>query len=60
MRQTWTDSAQQLLANITTLAWDPSWQSLLSNGTVNWPAGNLLTGIVYGACGARVGVARRL
>ena len=49
MRQTWTDSAQQLLANITALAWDPSWQSLLSNGTVNWPAGNFLTGIVYGA-----------
>ena len=30
------------------LAWRPSWQSLLANGTVNKPANNYLTGIVYG------------
>jgi hypothetical protein len=48
-RQMWTNSALQILSNITTLAWRPSWQSLLSNGTVNEPVGNLLTGIVYGA-----------
>ncbi|KAF9484890.1 glycoside hydrolase family 88 protein [Pholiota conissans] len=47
-KQKWIDSALQLLNNITTLAWKPSWQSLLSNGTVNWPANNFLTGIVYG------------
>jgi len=46
--QIWTDLAIQVLSNITTLAWRPEWQSLLSNGTVNWPQGNLLTGIVYG------------
>jgi len=28
--------------------WKPEWQSLLSNGTVNNPAANNLTGIVYG------------
>ncbi|KAF5379868.1 hypothetical protein D9757_007200 [Collybiopsis confluens] len=44
----WSNAAIQILQNITTLAWDPSWQSLLSNGTVNWPANNFLTGIVYG------------
>ena len=40
----------QVLSSITTLAWEPSWQSLLSNGTVNNPANppNNLTGIVYG------------
>jgi hypothetical protein len=46
--QKWINAALNLLNSITTLAWRPSWQSLLSNGTVNWPAGNLLTGIVYG------------
>lgn len=42
----------QVLSSITTLAWKPSWQSLLANGTVNNPAHppNNLTGIVYGAC----------
>lgn len=49
-RQMYIDSAVQLLNNITALAWDEPWQSILANGTVNWPAGNLLTGIVYGAC----------
>ncbi|KAF9009445.1 glycoside hydrolase family 88 protein [Cyathus striatus] len=44
----WSDAAIQLLNNITKLAWKPTWQSLLSNGTVNWPANNFLTGIVYG------------
>jgi len=44
----WTDAAINLLSHITTLAWRPAWQSLLSNGTVNMPAGNSLTGIVYG------------
>jgi len=44
----WIDAAIQILNNITTLAWQPSWQSLLSNGTVNEPANNILTGIVYG------------
>lgn len=41
---------QQLLNNVTQLAWDPSWQSLLSNGTVNEPANNQLTGTAYGLC----------
>jgi len=47
-KQQWIDGALTILNNITTLAWNPSWQSLLSNGTVNWPANNFLTGIVYG------------
>ncbi|KAF9566281.1 glycoside hydrolase family 88 protein [Agrocybe pediades] len=47
-KQHWIDGAFAILNNITTLAWNPSWQSLLSNGTVNWPANNFLTGIVYG------------
>lgn len=42
------DSEHEILQNVTSLAWNPSWQSLLSNGTVNWPANNFLTGIVYG------------
>lgn len=44
----WTNAALQILNNITTLAWHPPWQSLLSNGTVNAPAQNVGTGIVYG------------
>ncbi|KAJ7771589.1 glycoside hydrolase family 88 protein [Mycena metata] len=44
----WINAAINLLNKITTLAWRPAWQSLLSNGTVNWPANNFLTGIVYG------------
>ncbi|KAJ3564120.1 hypothetical protein NP233_g8509 [Leucocoprinus birnbaumii] len=48
LKKRWSDAAIELLANITKLAWDPSWQSLLSNGTVNKPANNFLTGIVYG------------
>ncbi|KAF8652756.1 hypothetical protein AX16_004252 [Volvariella volvacea WC 439] len=42
------DAAIKILNDITTLAWNPSWQSLLSNGTVHWPANNYLTGTVYG------------
>ncbi|KAF8509559.1 d-4,5 unsaturated-glucuronyl hydrolase-like protein [Gautieria morchelliformis] len=46
----WRDAAVNLLNAATELAWKPSWQSLLSNGTVNNPANppNNLTGIVYG------------
>ena len=32
---------------MTALAWRPDWQSLLANGTVNNPAQNNLTGIIY-------------
>ncbi|KAJ7063537.1 glycoside hydrolase family 88 protein [Mycena amicta] len=46
--QQWINAAVDLLNSITTLAWAPTWQSLLSNGTVNLPANNFLTGIVYG------------
>ena len=38
----------QIISDNTKLAWAPSWQSLLSNGTVNNPQHNNLTGIVYG------------
>ncbi|TDL27624.1 d-4,5 unsaturated-glucuronyl hydrolase-like protein [Rickenella mellea] len=44
----WSDAAIKLLSDNTKLAWRPAWQSLLANGTVNKPAGNSLTGIVYG------------
>ncbi|EEB91111.1 hypothetical protein MPER_10586 [Moniliophthora perniciosa FA553] len=44
----WVAGAIKLLDSISKLAWKPSWESLLSNGTVNWPADNYLTGIVYG------------
>ncbi|KAG5639511.1 hypothetical protein H0H81_000656 [Sphagnurus paluster] len=44
-----THPLMQLLNKMTGLAWNPSWQSLLSNGTVNKPANNQLTGTVYGA-----------
>ncbi|KAJ7243362.1 glycoside hydrolase family 88 protein [Mycena haematopus] len=46
--QKWNNAGINLLNKMTALAWRPSWQSLLSNGTVNWPANNFLTGIVYG------------
>ncbi|TFK72154.1 glycoside hydrolase family 88 protein [Pluteus cervinus] len=46
--KTYSDSAVQILTNMTSLTWRPSWQSLLSNGTVNKPANNQLTGTVYG------------
>ena len=45
----WIDNAFYIIDKITTLAWKPSWQSLLSNGTVNMPSNIALTGIVYGA-----------
>jgi hypothetical protein len=40
----------QIISANTQLAWNPEWESLLSNGTVNNPANppNNLTGIVYG------------
>ncbi|KIK95958.1 glycoside hydrolase family 88 protein [Paxillus rubicundulus Ve08.2h10] len=44
----WVAGAWKLLNATTDLAWKPSWQSLLSNGTVNNPAANNDTGIVYG------------
>ncbi|KAF8061608.1 glycoside hydrolase family 88 protein [Lyophyllum atratum] len=44
----YTNAAIAILNNITRLAWNPSWQSILSNGTVNKPANNQLTGTVYG------------
>lgn len=47
-KRQWTDAAIRILASMTRLAWNPSWQSILSNGTVHWPANNYLTGTVYG------------
>ena len=44
----WSNAALQILEKITDLAWNPPWQSLLSNGTVNQPENNVGTGIVYG------------
>ncbi|KAF8521923.1 glycoside hydrolase family 88 protein [Hysterangium stoloniferum] len=45
----WRNAAVTLLNSVTDLAWKPSWQSLLSNGTVNNRADppNNSTGIVY-------------
>ena len=42
------NTAIKIIRDNTALAWAPSWQSLLSNGTVNNPQHNNLTGIVYG------------
>jgi len=44
----WIDNALLLLSNTTKLAWQPQWQSLLSNGTDNKPANSYSTGIIYG------------
>ncbi|TFK80125.1 glycoside hydrolase family 88 protein [Polyporus arcularius HHB13444] len=44
----YTNAAIKIVRDNTKLAWAPSWQSLLSNGTVNNPQHNNLTGIVYG------------
>ncbi|KAI0806900.1 d-4,5 unsaturated-glucuronyl hydrolase-like protein [Fomes fomentarius] len=44
----YTGVATKILHDNTKFAWAPSWESLLSNGTVNNPAGSNLTGIVYG------------
>ncbi|KAL0070580.1 hypothetical protein AAF712_002419 [Marasmius tenuissimus] len=44
----WTWGAIGILESISKLAWNPTWDSLLSNGTVNWPGDNYLTGVVYG------------
>ncbi len=46
----YTNAAIKILGDNTNLAWAPSWQSLLANGTVNNPVQNNLTGIVYGGC----------
>ncbi|KAK7049399.1 hypothetical protein VNI00_006000 [Paramarasmius palmivorus] len=43
----WTESAIKILDNITKLAWNELWDSLLSNGTVSRRRNNYLTGIVY-------------
>jgi len=44
------NAAIQILHDTTNAFWKPSWQSLLSNGTVNNPASppNNLTGTIYG------------
>ncbi|KAK2460626.1 hypothetical protein APHAL10511_007096 [Amanita phalloides] len=44
----WINAAVQVLNRMVSLAWRPSWQSLLANGTVNKPANNYMTGTVYG------------
>ncbi|KAH7889976.1 glycoside hydrolase family 88 protein [Phlebopus sp. FC_14] len=46
----WIIGAWQLLTTTANFAWQPSWQSLLSNGTVDnhYPSANNDTGIVYG------------
>jgi len=44
----WRDAAIEIINCMTALAWRPSWQSLLANGTVNKPANNFLTGTIYG------------
>jgi len=49
----WRQEAVTLLNAAVKLAWKPSWQSLLSNGTVNNPASNNLTGTIYGASNGR-------
>ena len=46
----YTNAAIKILIDNTNLAWAPSWESLLANGTVNNPAHNNLPGIVYGEC----------
>ncbi|KAI0061989.1 d-4,5 unsaturated-glucuronyl hydrolase-like protein [Artomyces pyxidatus] len=42
------EQAIKILTDTTFAFWKPQWQSLLSNGTVNNPQLNNLTGIVYG------------
>ncbi|KAK1219605.1 hypothetical protein PQX77_017677 [Marasmius sp. AFHP31] len=44
----WLDGAIMILNKMTKVAWSARWDSLLSNGTVNWRADNYLTGTVYG------------
>ncbi|KAG6845695.1 hypothetical protein H0H87_004956 [Tephrocybe sp. NHM501043] len=50
----YTESATQIVFNTTSLAWAPSWKSLLSNATVSEPAGNAMTGMMYGVSGIGV------
>ncbi|PBK83124.1 glycoside hydrolase family 88 protein [Armillaria gallica] len=47
-KKKWSDAAIKIFNDITSLAWDPSWECLLANGTVNKPGNNYLTGTVYG------------
>ncbi|KAK0185933.1 glycoside hydrolase family 88 protein [Armillaria mellea] len=47
-KKKWSDAAIKILNDITSLAWVPSWESLLANGTVNKPGNNYLTSTVYG------------
>ncbi|KAF8308231.1 glycoside hydrolase family 88 protein [Clavulina sp. PMI_390] len=42
------NAAINLLNGISNLGWKPTWDSLLSNGTANYPTGSYQTGIVYG------------
>jgi hypothetical protein len=42
------DISEQILTKTVKFAWAPKWQSLLSNGTINKPANNFNTGIIYG------------
>jgi len=44
----WASSAIKILNDTVNFAWAPKWQSLLSNGTINKPANNFDTGIIYG------------
>ncbi|KAF8352269.1 Six-hairpin glycosidase-like protein [Amanita rubescens] len=44
----WRDAAIKIINPMIALAWRPSWQSLLANGTVNEPGNNSMTGTVYG------------
>ncbi|KAH8832004.1 glucuronyl hydrolase [Flagelloscypha sp. PMI_526] len=44
----WQNAALNTLSKIIDLAFNPSWGSVLSNGTANWPAGSMMTGTVYG------------
>ena len=45
----------KIIDAVTHLAWKPSWQSLLHNGTVNnhYPSANSDTGTIYGMCSIR-------
>lgn len=45
---TWLAMVRQILQGISTLGWKSTWDSLLSNGTANFPNGSYQTGIVYG------------
>ncbi|KAF8308232.1 glycoside hydrolase family 88 protein [Clavulina sp. PMI_390] len=42
------NAAVNLLSGISNLGWKPTWDSILSNGTANYPAASYQTGLVYG------------